>query len=275
MSLLSRLADQLIFAATRDKIDPESRQRELIGVEQLFGKNAPNTGPDKQKDFIEAWRYRFSAVPSTNSDSKSVWAGLKFPGTGGRAERGGSHPSDLLSHQPSETWTINPPGYGGSPGKPSMKNMAPTCEASWAKFSTHHDEVKKMVVGNSLGSMYALYVAARHPIDGLFLRNPVPLKEYIVGAYSRWNFGLGAKMIARQIPSEMDAIENARRCTAPAFFVMSEMDMLIPPSYQQQIIDAYAGRKTVFVATGCDHHHPIAEDQYESYEQSIRDFFAS
>lgn len=272
MSLLSRLADKFIFAATREKIDPESRQRELIDIGQRPGSDARDSDLVKQKCFIEAWRYRFS--PPTSAESNSIWAGLKFPGTGGRAERGGPHPCDLLSHQPSETWTINPPGYGGSPGIPSLKNMAPTCEASWSRFSTHHDEVKKMVVGNSLGSMYALYVAARYPIDGLFLRNPVPLKEYIVGAYSRWNFGLGAKMIARQVPNVMDAIENARRCNAPAFFVMSELDTLIPPSYQHQIVDAYAGPKMVFVAKGSDHHHPIPEDQYEDYENSIREFFA-
>ena len=135
---------------------------------------------------FEAW-----VSEQSGGSSNRIFA-IKFPGTGGRAERSGPHPCEIFSHDNFEVWTVNPPGYGGSDGRPSLKNMVETCQASWNAFFQAAGDQLKIAVGNSLGCMSALYVAANYPIDGLFIRNPVPLTEYIVGRYG-WELWVGSK----------------------------------------------------------------------------------
>ena len=77
-------------------------------------------------------------------------------------------------------------------------------------------------------------------------------------------------MISRQVPRGLDAVENARKATAPAFFVMSENDRVIPTSFQQMIIDAYGGPTNVFVVDNADHHTPIDDEQIDAYANAIR-----
>ena len=200
-SFFAWLADRMIFEATQHPIDPEDRLRRPI---------------DFDGGTFESW-----IISNIDSDSSQepIFV-LKFPGTGGRAERGGPHPLDIIQPENHEVWTINLPGYGTSEGKPSLKTVKDAFDSAWLEFSERAGSHRKLVVGNSLGCMYALYVAACYPVDGIFVRNPVPLKELIIGRYSWWNFGIGTRQVANQVPKAMDSIANAGRCQAPALFVM-------------------------------------------------------
>ena len=252
MGLIAWLADKMIFEATRNPVESKGGVRQSIGF---------------SGGSFEAW-----VISELASNSEQSVFALKFPGTGGRAERGGPHPLDLIRPDNHEVWTINPPGYGGSDGRPSLKSIVEVCDAAWQSFADRAGTHRKLVVGNSLGCMYALYVAARYPVDGIFIRNPVPLREIILGRYSWWNLGIGARMVANQVPRKMDSIQNAEKCKAPALFVMSELDRVIPPEYQQQIIDSYAGPKNVFVVDRADHHESVPEEQVEEYVNSVTQF---
>ncbi len=253
MSFWLRIADRLILENTRHPIDPENRQRQV--VPSRFGQ-------------LEFWTW---SEPAASGDRANLFA-LKFPGTGGRAERGGPHPCDVLSPGDFEVWTINPPGYGGSDGVASLANMVETAETGWRTVHDRADDRPVLVVGNSLGCLYALYVAARYPVAGVFLRNPVPLTQLIMARYAWWNLWLGARMICRQVPAEMDAIDNAQHAVAPLMFVRSERDRLVPHKLQKLIWDAYAGPKREFVIHDADHHDPLDEGQFESYRQALIEF---
>ena len=76
-------------------IDPEDRQRRWI---------------DTESGGVEAWTVR----TADRDRSKVDLLAIKFPGTGGRAERGGPHPFELWRDLNVEIWTINHAGYGGS-----------------------------------------------------------------------------------------------------------------------------------------------------------------
>lgn len=256
MSILLRLANRMILSNTRHEIDPEARGRVAIPC-----------GHDE----IEAWTVskHAAAAPQSGDTRQPQLFLLKFPGTGGRAERGGPHPGELLGLASYEVWTINPPGYGTSVGAACVKKMPATCDAAWSAISERAAGKPVLVTGNSLGGMYALYVAARYPVAGVFLRNPAPVHELIRGEYSWWNFGLAARWIGAQVPDEMNSISNARRCSAPAFFVMSENDRTVPPKYQQQIVDNYGGKTTTFTLCDAEHHTPVSEKQADNYRASV------
>jgi pimeloyl-ACP methyl ester carboxylesterase len=116
---------------------------------------------------------------------------------------------------------------------------------------------------DSMGCTQALYIAAKRqqtrPVAGLVLKNPPPLRQLVLGRFGWWNLWLAAGPIAAGVPRELDAITWARRCTAPAIFIRSLSDTLVPPSYQQRVIDAYAGPTFLVDYHNAGHNDPLDE----------------
>ncbi len=189
--MLSRIADRMILFPSRDPIDPEDRIRHWI--------ETPNGK-------LEAWVFK-----TDPGRTRPDLVAIKFPGTAGRAERGGPHPFELWEGIAAEIWTINHAGYGGSEGVATVKGLPASCAAVWDHVRQVHSGLPIVLIGNSLGCASALYLSARHDANGIFLRNPVPLQQMIATRprYNWWNFGL-AKWIANQVPDELDAVENAQ-----------------------------------------------------------------
>ena len=253
MTLLSRIADRLILHPSTHFIDTEDRERKLI-------QTATGT--------VEAWIVRTAPVEdSTESDSLLM---LKFPGTGGRAERARSFPAHLWTEFETETWTVNHRGYGGSDGPASLQNFTDTCDALWDAAVAQFPDRKILVYGNSLGCISALYLAAKYQPAGLFLRNPPPLAQMIATRprYTRWSFGM-SKLIANQVPIDLDSVANAAKCQCACLFVCSERDTVVPPDYQNLIVDAFQGQHRKFIIQDADHADAIAEHQHEEFISAI------
>jgi pimeloyl-ACP methyl ester carboxylesterase len=113
------------------------------------------------------------------------------------------------------------------------------------------------IAGNSLGTTAALHVAANREVAGLMLTNPPPLRQLIRGHHGWWNAWLLAVPVSFGVPSELDSIANARRCRAPAIFVTSSRDEVVPLKYQQRVADAYGGEKRVLSREGANHNDAI------------------
>lgn len=251
MALLSRIADRLILQPSTHFIDPEGLQQRWI---------ASPSGK------IEAW---VSRAESESSKACPIVI-LKFPGAGGRAERGRIHPLEFWPHVSGEVWTINQRGYGGTPGPASIQNFAETCEAVWTDVTREFPDRRIVVYGNSLGCLSALYLTARYPVAAAYLRNPPALAQMIATRtrYTWWSFGV-SKLIAKQVPRSLDAVENASRSSCPALFIQSQFDRVVPLNYQQMVIAQYSGIIHEFVIRGAEHHHGIPDDQKEQYAEAV------
>lgn len=261
MTLLSKIADRLTLVPSTQEIDPGENRRECIF----------SNADTEIEAFVSTWE-DFAGTPAQNR-----LIILKIPGTGGRAERASVHPAELLASHPSdgpfvaaEVWTLNHRGYGGSTGPSSMQNFVSTLESFWGHIESKFPAEQKLITGNSLGCISALYLAREKNVSGLLLRNPPPVAQLIATRpkYNWWSLG-AAKLIAKAIPSELDAIENAKHTTCPAVFVTSEKDRLVPPSYQQRIIDACAGATKQIILEGADHQHPPPDHQRSQYAAAI------
>lgn len=261
MSLLSRLADRLILCPTTDPIDPEGRLRQVLrGSDwecELWGKY---------------WEFERGQPAATRLKDRltETWTVLKFPGTGGRAERAGPHPLEVWPVSSGEVWAVNPPGYGTSGGRATVRVMPAVALASWEFVGRRTAPRPLLLAGNSLGCTSALFVAARQRCNALLLRNPPPIHQLIRRRprYNWWNLG-AARWVANEFPESLDAIANAARCHVPALFVQSAADRLVPVSFQEEIIAAYAGPKRVFVIPGADHHDPLPEAQTAAYLEAL------
>ena len=247
--MLKRLADKLILQPSRHPIPAPHKQKRTIA----FG--AGN---------LDVWVEHGDAA----NEEHELFV-LKMPGAGGRAERASEHPADVWQHWSTQVWTLNPPGYGGSDGRASVQTLAAACAAVMKHLLRVADGRPIVLAGNSLGTAGALHLAARFPVDGLILRNPPPLRQLIVGRFGWWNFGLGAGLIARQVPSELDSIENARRVEAPAVVMVSQKDSVVPTVYQEKVLDAYGGEQRRVLLKDADHACPPSPDEAAQYVHAL------
>ncbi len=245
-TFLSRLADRFILCPTTHRIPVDGKSRRTLPV-----------GDDQ----IEIWTHR---VRAQHTDDVDVFV-LKLVGAGGRAERATDQPVNYWPNIRAEIWAANPPGYGGSGGRASLQKLPAVATAVYDELTKHASGRPILVLGSSLGGVSALYLAAVRPIAGLIARNAPPLREVILGRYGWWNLNVGARIIAWQVPIELCCIRNAGRASAPAVFVTSERDRIVPSRVQRLAIDAYAGEKRILVLPNAGHVTSMTEGEAEQY----------
>ena len=248
--MLARLLDRLVLQPTTEALPTDGRVRRCV-------------------NFTDGSFEVFSALHACRNEADAELFVLKFPGTGGRAERASANPADILG-RPASIWTVNPPGYGGSPGRASLRCLAATGLAAFDELRRAAGERPIIVTANSLGSLAALRVAAQRPISGLLLRDPVPLKQLIRGRH-RWRPLWGATwVLSHYVPDDLDCVTNAARAAAPLAFVSSQNDRVVPTSYQRLIFDAYAGPKKLLTLDGADHGQQLEPQHEQPYIDLIK-----
>jgi pimeloyl-ACP methyl ester carboxylesterase len=180
---------------------------------------------------------------------------LRFSGDAGGAAK---YFASRWQHRPVEVWVVNYPGYGGSTGPRTLGALASASLAAYDDLKKRAGDRPIILEGFSLGTVPALHVAANRPVAGAILQNPPPLRDVIL-THGWWNLWLLAGPVARGVPKEFDSLANAKRCTAPAVFLVAEKDRSIPPKLQGRIHDAYAGEKRMILQRGADHADPLDE----------------
>jgi pimeloyl-ACP methyl ester carboxylesterase len=255
-----RLLDRFVLEPSRDKIDYGSQRRELLTVlgrtlETFVQFNFDFAGGDRAEDAVELLV-------------------LKFPGTAGRAERSTEFPMALLPDVRVAMWTWNPPGYGGSGGRATMDSIAEAAVGFGQQVIERvaNPSTRIWLCANSLGCATALHVASSLSTPhqfGMICRNPPPLIPVFKRIADRYPLGRWAHSIAECLPAEMNATLSARQVDWPSVFLVSELDTLVPPDLQQQIIDAYAGPRQVVCLAGLSHGGVPTDDHEPHIQQAI------
>ena len=216
---------------------------------------------------IEIWSARSPALAQGAEPRAFV---LEFCGNATRAEEIAQFVAQRWQKHPVEVWVMNYPGFGGSEGRAELRTIAPSAMATYDALARRASGRPIFVEANSMGTVPALHVAAARPaVAGLVLQNPPPLRRLILGRYGWWNLWLAAGPIALQVPRELDSLATARRIRAPAIFLVSGRDALVPPKYQQLVIDAYAGPKQVIRMRDMTHWQPVSGDAEQRLADEI------
>ena len=224
---------------------------------------------------LEIWSAR---SPALAGDAEPRAYVLEFCGNATRAEEITQFVAERWGKHPVEVWVMNYPGFGGSEGRADLKTIAPSATATYDELARRAGGRPIFFEANSMGTVPALHVAANRPVAGLVLQNPPPLRRLILGRYGWWNLWLAAGPIALQVPGNLDSLASARRVRAPAVFLVGERDSLVPPKYQQLVIDAYAGPKEVIHMRDTTHWQPVtgqaeaqlADEIDRLWEQAVR-----
>jgi hypothetical protein len=223
--------DEFILKPNHANVDAHGAVRRLIDVES--GK-------------VEVFR-----LPPKSGGKPRAYL-LYFSGNAARAESSVIEVAGLWPSEDVETWCMNYPGSGQSTGDAQIAELAPAAIAAFDELHRQAAGRPIYVSGNCLGATVALHVAANRRVEGIVLQNPAPLRQLVRNRFRGPVLWFLAYPVSFQVPSELDAMTNATRCTAPAIFIRSIHDESIPPQLQKPIFDAYAGKKRLLKLDG-DH----------------------
>lgn len=159
---------------------------------------------------------------------------------------------------------VNYRGYGGSSGRPSERRLFSDALAVFDEVKRRHGNVA--VIGRSLGSGVAGYVATQRPVEKLVLVTPYDSIERVAQGHYRWF------PIFLILKDRFDTLGRVKKIAAPTMIVIAEMDEVIPRERTEALVRAFPQEQlTVEVLPGVG--HDLGGDS-QSYLATLRDFLA-
>jgi pimeloyl-ACP methyl ester carboxylesterase len=166
---------------------------------------------------------------------------------GGNAERIESSRQDFAAWWPGHSvYLVAYRGYGASEGSPREKDLFADALAVFDHVRAHHPGAIA-VVGRSLGSGVASYVASRRPVDRLILVTPFDSLARVASTHYPW---LPVRWLVRE------RYESARYLAAyqrPILVVRAGRDDVIPAARTEALVAALPGSPQVLVLADADH----------------------
>jgi hypothetical protein len=127
-------------------------------------------------------------------------------------------------------YLVNYRGYGGSEGKPGEEALYRDAVAVFDRLRAEHERVA--VIGRSLGSGVATYLATARPVDRLALVTPAASFARLAGElYPLFPTGLMLK-------DRYDSLARAGRLRVPVMILVAENDEIVPPAHSQDLAAA-------------------------------------
>jgi uncharacterized protein len=142
-------------------------------------------------------------------------------------------------------------GYGGSSGTPSEAALFADAVALFDKVQVEHENV--VVVGRSLGSGVAVYLASVRPVSRLVLVSPYNSIQELAARQFPW---FPVRWLLRD---KFESWRYARDVTAPTLLVAAEHDEVIPRASTEALYRSFrtgVASLKVIAATG---HNTISE----------------
>lgn len=158
---------------------------------------------------------------------------------GGNGEAVVANAEDFLSNFSDLTiYLVNYRGYGGSSGEPTESGI-------FADALTIYDQVKELhsdisVVGRSLGSGVATFLAANRPIKKVALITPY---DSVLNMAKAQFAMLPVRLILKD---RYDSLSRASHIKSKVLIVAAEHDQVIPMSHTQRLMNAFQSDQVVF-----------------------------
>jgi pimeloyl-ACP methyl ester carboxylesterase len=250
LMLFGGCADFLILHPTKDRLPVAARRLEVSSAKDSH---------------VEVWTERSPGGRVREPDAYV----LEFVGNASRAEVMAEIIADEWGDRPVEVWAVNYPGYGGSPGSARLGAIGPAALAAYDGLKERAGGRPIFVTGQSLGTAAALHVAANRPVAGCVLWSPPPLRDMILKRFGWWNLWLVAGPVALQVPEALDSLRNARKVRAPAVFVVTGQDTVVPVKYQAKVSEAYAGEKRYVRLPDSEHNAVLRGASIGEYQAAM------
>jgi pimeloyl-ACP methyl ester carboxylesterase len=184
---------------------------------------------------------------------------------GGNAEDVGDNLDAFSAAFPRHSlYLVNYRGYGGSSGRPTESALFADALALYDRIAEQHSGSAISVVGRSLGSGVAVYLASQRPVDRLALVTPYDSLANVASAHFPL---LPVRLLLRD---RYDSAGRASAVEAPVLVVIAENDDVIPRARSNALVDAFPARRVrVEEIRGAGHN---TLDTSSRYLGSIRAF---
>lgn len=160
---------------------------------------------------------------------------------------------------------INYRGYGSSAGKPSEKALLRDALTVYDHFVRRSgvDSARVVVIGRSLGSGVATYLASQRSVRGVLLIAPF---DSITEVAQNFYPFLPVRLMLGNL---YDSAALAPSIAAPLRMIVASRDEIIPVRHSRRLFDVWCGPKDMVTIAGAGHNDL---QQHREYWQAIRDF---
>ena len=185
---------------------------------------------------------------------------------GGNAERPEASIPDFKHVFDNQTvYLINYRGYGESDGSPMEESLYADALAIYERVSQNHDKVS--VIGRSLGTGVATYLASQRDIDRLVLIEPFDCMVNVAqAAYPIFPVKLMMK-------DRYDSASRAGSITARTLIIMAWRDEIIPRRSTERLISEFDQDILKVVVIEGSTHNDIQD--YPQYYRVLREFLVT
>jgi uncharacterized protein len=203
-------------------------------------RGVPATSPPATVAWLAVGESRVRTATVTVPSPRAV--AVYFGGNGEDLCAAVGSAAELAAHGV-EALAVEYPGYGASPGRPSVASLFATAEAAAARARARATDlqVPRVVVGSSLGSFCAVHVAAAGGADKLVLRAP-PTSLVAVAKPRFWWLPLETLLAHR-----FDSLALAAKVRCPTLVLHGDADRIVADHYGRELAAAIPGASFVSV----------------------------
>lgn len=169
-------------------------------------------------------------------------------------------------------WVVDYRGYGQSTGLPTYPRMFEDAQALLKDIPRLAESIdlhfrRVLVMGRSLGSASAIFLAATHPdeIHGLLLDSPFADALALIHRVG------GPLLYRRELPQFEDNIDLIPRCIAPTLMIHGAEDHIIPISDSEALYNACGSKTKRLVKINGAGHNDLLLRGFAQYCTEIRD----
>lgn len=156
---------------------------------------------------------------------------LYFGGNGEAVVYGAA---EHINNFPDHTvYLVNYRGYGGSSGSPSEDGIYSDALYIYDQLAAEHRSIS--VIGRSLGTGVATYIAANRQVDKIALITPFDSIESLAQTH------YPIFPISLLIRDRFDSIGRSADITAQTLIILAEHDRVIPAEHSIRLINAFRG----------------------------------
>jgi len=161
---------------------------------------------------------------------------------------------------------VNYRGYGSSSGKPGEKELFADALAIIDDISKRHSPQKTYLIGRSLGSGVAAYVASHRKIDGVILVTPFDSIESL--ARRQFPFLPTSHMLKHKFRSS----DYVKEIDGPCLVIYGGRDSVIFPASTKRLLAHFKTKpETVFIKDGGHNNIEMFEEYKTALQSFIRD----
>ena len=151
---------------------------------------------------------------------------------------------------------VNFRGFGGSEGKPGEAELFADALQIYDYAASRAEGGRVALMGRSLGSGVAVYLAAQRPVAGVILVSPYDSIESVArGVYPYLPIGLMLK-------HRFDSLARAPGIKAPLLCLVAGGDRVIPRPHSERLYAAWGGTKQWREIRPADHDSLAGEPDY-------------